>query len=69
MNGAQAEAVERAFMTKAEACRRLAVSLPTLNRWIVAGHLDVVRLAGGGCVRLPVESVERFVAASRAEAV
>jgi len=28
-----------------------------------------VRLAGGGCVRLPVESVERFVAASRAEAV
>ena len=46
--------------TRQEAARRLSVSLSTLQRMTLAGHVQAVRI--GRSVRISRESIERYIA-------
>lgn len=52
---------DQEFITGTEFRKQLNISPSTLNRWIKAGKIKVIRLSPNSPVRIPVSEVEKLI--------
>jgi excisionase family DNA binding protein len=60
MSTKKGESGERLLISTSEAARMLSIGKTSLFRIISSGELKVVRLGGGGIVRVPVAEIRRI---------